>query len=160
MPRIMNTEKNILLEVNLLSNPYLDIDFSREDFENWIPFDLNICIEEERYSYNPESGATFTLYELSSLITQLNNIIKLKSEKSEIKKVLFSSSEGYFDLTIYDPLEENLVGLEVWINMGTLTQGKSCGYNKGIQFDAQLKEIKVFTEQLTEQLNLILNKIK
>ncbi|BCJ92675.1 hypothetical protein acsn021_02440 [Anaerocolumna cellulosilytica] len=157
MPKIVNKEKNVILELNLLNNTYLDIDFLREDFENWIPFDFALYVENEIYRYPPENGATFTLYELRNLITQLNKIIILKKEKLEIEKYLFSSLEGYFDLILYDPLEEDALSLEVWINMGTLTEGKSYGYNKGFQFDAELKQVKEFTKQLTEQFNKILS---
>lgn len=157
MPKIINIEENILFELNLLNNEYLDIDFLRDDFENWIPFDFSLCIEKEKYNYAPEDGATFTLYELKNMITGLGDIIGVKRDGLKTENFLFHSSEGYFDFKIYDPLEEDLLSIEIWINIGILTQGKSSGYNKGFQFDIQLSSFKTFAEQLSEHLKQIIS---
>jgi len=43
MPKLNNIEGNILLEINLLNNDFLDVDEERQDSENWIPFE--ICLK-------------------------------------------------------------------------------------------------------------------
>ena len=159
MPKMVNIEGNVLLELNLLRNEYLDIDVLREDFENWIPFNFKLNVVEEEFNYLPDDGATFTLYELRNMLTEFDNIISHKKNGLKVEDFSFNSSEGYFDIKVYDPLEENLLSLDVWINMGIITYGKSFGYNKGIRFDIQLNEFISFAEQLTQQFMQIYDSI-
>lgn len=155
MPKIFNTEKNISLEVNLLNNAFLDIDSSREPFENWIPFEFSLHIEEEEYNYLSEAGATFTLYELRNCISNFEDAIDKKKNGFKAERYEFCSSEGHFDIIISDPLEENLLSFEIWINIGSLTNGESFGYNKGFRFDVQLDNFIFFTLNIKQQLQQI-----
>jgi hypothetical protein len=155
MPKIFNTEKNISLEVNLLNNAFLDIDSSREDFENWIPFEFTLNVEKENYNYLPQVGATFTLYELRNCIINFEDSIDRKRNGFKAERYEFYSSEGYFDIIISNPLEENLLSIEIWINIGSLTNGESFGYNKGFRFDVQLDDFNLFTLNIKQQLQKI-----
>lgn len=153
MAKISNTEKNISLEVNLLNNTFLDIDLSRENFENWVPFEFSLHVEEEKYIFLSDAGATFTLYELRNCISNFQDVIDRKKNELKAERYEFYSSEGYFDIIISDPLEENLLSVEIWINIGLLTNGVSFGYNKGVRFDVQLDDFIYFTQNIKQQLN-------
>lgn len=157
MSKMYNTENNISFEVNLLNNSFLDIDSSRGDFENWIPFEFSLHVEGEEYNYLPEVGATFTLYELRNLISKCEDYINKKRNVFEVEKYEFCSSEGYFDIIISDPIEENLLSIEIWINIGSLTNGKSFGYNKGFRFDVQLDHFNTFTVGIKKQLEQLIS---
>ena len=152
MSKLYNTENNISLEINLLNNNSLDIEVSRADFENWIPFEFLLHVEEEEYNYLSEAKATFSLYELKNLIFNFEESINRKNNGISVKRYEFCSSEGYFDIIVSDPLEENLLSIELWINIGSLTNGKSFGYNKGFRFDVQLDYFISFTASMKQQL--------
>jgi len=47
MPKLNNIEGNILLEINLLNNDFLDVDEERQDSENWIPFEFVLNVPRE-----------------------------------------------------------------------------------------------------------------
>lgn len=155
MPKMYNTEENILLQINLLNNQFLDIELSRSDDENWIPFEFFLRVEGEEYSYLSQVGATFTLYELRKLILNLWNVIDKKRNGYTIERYGFYCFERYFDIIVKDPLEENLISLEVWINMGAFTGGESFGYNRGFEFDVYLSDIELFMNDLKNQLEQI-----
>ena len=43
MSTLFNREKNVKINIELIKNDMLDIESNRNDFENYIPFDL--CVE-------------------------------------------------------------------------------------------------------------------
>ncbi|HCC07102.1 MAG TPA: hypothetical protein DEP72_02895 [Clostridiales bacterium] len=152
MPRICNIENNIIFEINLLKNDYLDVDLSRDDFENWVPFQLLLKVEKEEYSYKKESGATFSLYELKKLIKNIQELVVNKKSGCEVDRFEFSSAEAYFDIIFIDSKEEDSIILEVWINVGSLTNGELYGYDKGFRFVVYIKDLEKFTTGIHEQL--------
>lgn len=152
MPKIINAEGNISIEINLIKNEYLDIEESRDDFENWIPFEFELVAGEEKYSYSSEAGATFSLYEIKNFISNVDTIIQAKMNNSTFERYVFCSSECYFDLELSDPLEKNQVSADIWINLGSLTKGKTYGYDKGFRFDINLDTLKLFINTLKQQL--------
>jgi hypothetical protein len=152
MPIMHNNQNNISLEINLLNNSFLDIDLLRKDFENWVPFEFVLDVSGKRYTYSQEKGATFSLYELENFVSNCENVIKEKSSDLEVVRYEFCSSECYFDIAISDPLEEDLLSIEIWINIGSLTGGELFGYDKGFRFDVDLIQFKQFTTSISEQL--------
>lgn len=157
MPKLTNIERNVVLEIELLKNKNLDIKRGRIDTENWIPFELYLSIGNNKIAYNADKGAAFTVYEVKNLVTRLNEIIKLKISKKSIERYEFSSSECYFDMIVYDPLEENEVYMEIWVNNGALTDGKEYGFDKGYRFAVLLESIITFTNELHQQIDDLAN---
>lgn len=152
MPKINNIEGNISIEINLIKNEFLDIEESRNDFENWIPFEFELVTEGDKYSYVSEVGATFSIYEIKNFISNVDTIIQAKMNNLTFERYVFCSSECYFDLELSDPLEENQVSADIWINLGSLTNGKTYGYSKGFRFDMNLDTLKLFINLLKQQL--------
>lgn len=152
MPQMRNVEKNILLEINLLNNSRLDIKTSRSDIENWVPFTFLLTVPQEQYVYDEEARTTFTLYEIKMLISELQKIIQLKESNQNFETFKFFNLEANIGLIIYDPLEKNELGIEIWINIGSYSNGKICGFNKGYSFEVLLSSIDQFTNQLKQQL--------
>lgn len=151
MPRLNNIENNILLEINLLNNSFLDISDTRGDFENWIPFEFILDVEGDIYSYNDNIGATFTVYEIKNLISNFESIIKGKKNSSSVEEFEFYSCEGFFEMIVSDPLEENQVSISIWINIGIMTGGETYGYDKGFRFDIPLSSLISFSDELKQQ---------
>ncbi len=159
MAKMSNTENNISFIINLLNNNSLDIKRTRDNCENWIPFELFLNVDGEEYNYSSEARATFTLFELRRLLNGLQELISRKQKGHTIEKFEFYSSEAYFDIIFYDPLEENMISVEVWIKIGTYTNGKSFGYNKGFQFEVYLDNLEAFTAEMKEQLERIISSL-
>lgn len=157
MSNLKNEEKNISLSINLKNNKFLDINWQREDYENWIPFTFSLNVENENFCYSEESGATLTLYELKHLVTTIEGIIEKKNANSTIERYEFSSSECYFDLIFFDTFERNLVYLEVWVNIGSYSEGVSFGYDKGFRFVVTLESLEKFKNEINLQLNSLIN---
>lgn len=157
MPKLNDREGNVSLELNIIDNNFLDVQFSRQDYENWIPFEFVLNVGGERYAYIPDMGATFTVYEIKNLITKLEQIANSKIFKKSFDKFEFSSTERYFDLIIYDPLEDEEIYIEIWINMGTITNGKVSGYDKGFRFIVKLDSFIKFTNEIKEQLRQLMD---
>src|SRR5699024_7893100 len=156
MATFVNKENNVKVILNLLANSFLDLKHNREDFENWIPFELSLFVEEERYEYLEENGATLTLYEIKNLIYSFDNIVNEKYKDLNIEKYEFNSSEGFFELIVDETYEEDQVYIEMWINMGTYSNGMSFAYDKGFRFVISVTELEDFTSGLKSQLNSIL----
>lgn len=168
MPRI--TSDKILLEINLVNNNFLELEPAQNDYCNWVPFSLTLSIDgKENYSYQPEKGATFSLYEIKNLISNLERIISLKqtsppdaNSSSFIPEAVFtpytfSSCECYFEMVIYDALENNAITIDFWFNMGTLTGGQIYGYSRGFRFATELDTLTHFVAELKTQFEEIVS---
>jgi hypothetical protein len=160
MAKIYNDENNICIEMNLFKNHSLDIEELRDDFENWIPFELLIIVEDETIGYDQDADAAFSVRELKDLITNFDNVIKTKLNKEFIRPYEFYSCEAYFGIVVYDPMEEDLLYMDFWLNMGSLTNGKSSGYQKGFRFVVSLASFIEFTNDLKKQMMEIFETIK
>src|SRR5699024_332147 len=155
MATFVNKENNVKVILNLLANSFLDLKHNREDFENWIPFELSLFVEEERYEYLEENGATLTLYEIKNLIYSFDKIVNEKYNDLNIEKYEFNSSEGFFELIVDETYEEDQIYFELWINIGTYSDGVSYGYDKGFRFVVSVDELGNFNSGLKAQLNSI-----
>src|SRR5699024_8139198 len=129
-----NKEKNVKIYLKFITNSLRKLKHNREEFENWIPFELSLFVEKERYEYLEENGATLTLYEIKNLIYSFDKIVNEKYNDLNIEKYEFNSSEGFFELIVDETYEEDQVYIEMWINMGTYSEGMSFGYDKGFRF--------------------------
>ena len=47
---------NLKMILNFIANSFLDYEHSREDFENWTPFELLLTVEKESYEYPEKRG--------------------------------------------------------------------------------------------------------
>lgn len=152
MPQIKGLENNVLLEICLVRNSLLDVKSSRSDFENWIPFTFLLEVPNEKYIYDEEARTTFTLFEIKRLISQVQNIIHLKKNNQGFEKLEFFNLEADFGIIIFDPLEENELGVEVWIKMGSYSKGQIRGFDKGYSFGVSLISLDKFSNELNQEL--------
>ncbi|MEL7567913.1 MAG: hypothetical protein AAGU27_23970 [Dehalobacterium sp.] len=160
MPIINNTESNAKIEIILLNNSSLDIDKSREDFLNWIPFRLKVNAGDMVLKYSKDVLPAFSVRELKYLINNLNKIIETKSKGNSIERPFeFTSSENLFDLVIYETGEEKLIYIDFWVNMGSLTNGNVFGFSKGVRFVTELEKFTSFVYEFEEQFARILDGI-
>lgn len=153
---LVNIEGNIIFSINLHNNEYLDIEPLRNDYENWIPFEYFLYVGNEKYHLSEKMGATFSVFELKKLINYLDSVIVSKSNNVPIDMYNFSSSEGYFDLIIYDTFEEKEIYVDLWINIASLTNGEEHGFDKGFRFVVSLKNFKDFADHLKREMKEII----
>lgn len=157
MPKILNTESNVEIEINLMNNSHLDLDNSREDFMNWIPFNLKVSEGNMILTYSRDVLLSFSERELKYLFVNLNRIVEIKSKGELIEAPFeFTSSENLFDLDIYETGEENLIYFEIWFDMGVLTNGTIYGFSKGIKFIVELDMLRSFVIEFENQFVSIL----
>lgn len=155
MAILVNNEKNVKVILNLIANSFLDLEHNGGEFEKWIPFELLLYVEKEKYEYLEENGATLTLYEIKNLIYSFDKIVNEKYNNQNIEKYEFSSSEGFFELIADETYEEDQIYIELWMNMGTYSDGMSYGYDKGFRFVVSVNELENFNSGLKSQLNSI-----
>ncbi|NLK98240.1 MAG: hypothetical protein GX272_09245 [Epulopiscium sp.] len=156
MPKLINTENNIVMELNLVKNERFDVKIGRDDFENWIPFVFDFIIEKiEVYSYTEESIASFSIEDIKIMITRFESVIKDKSEGIELKRLGWGPIENYFSIELYETYEENRVNVDLWISVGELTLGKSSGYDRGFSFEVTIDSLKTFIEGIKEQFKVL-----
>ena len=164
MPIINNLENNILMEICLVNNSELDVQLSRSDWENWIPFTFLLEVPNERYFYDDKNGATFNLFETKRLIGEVRKLIHLRKHNQAFEKTFedfkFFNIEAQLGIVIYDPLEENELGIIVWIKMGAHSNGQIVGFDTGYDFVASLSCVEKFVNELDQQLIGLLGKLE
>lgn len=161
MPILINREENVVLELNLIKNQRFDVKKERPYFENWIPFEFILRIEDsEEYSYSKQSGATFSVEDINLLIKRIESAISLKSNKKEIVRLSWGPIENYFSLHFYETYEDNQINIELWVMMAELTEGESHGYNRGFDFVVTLDSLEKFLIGFKEQLTMLLNSVE
>ncbi|WP_444908204.1 hypothetical protein ACJJIR_09825 [Microbulbifer sp. SSSA008] len=151
MPDIVNLEENVSLRLELLNSRSTDIVIGRSDFENWVAFYFRLEVGGIAYEFDESFGATFTLAEVKDLMLNIEKIIQIKKEGRKAEAYLFSTLEGYFDLIVEDPLEENQHELTVWISKGSLSKGRMYGYDVGVRFDCSSSVLSTFKSTLEMQ---------
>ena len=60
------------------------------------------------------------------------------------KKVHFFSSESFSEFAFTTIPEDNVIEMEVWINMGTKSNGKFFGYDEGVKFIINSSDLNEF----------------
>lgn len=152
MPTLKNLDNNIKLGIDLVRNQFWNVDEARPDFENWVPFVMKLECGDERYEFSNEIGATFSHYELTKLLSDLGGVIDEKSRGNSFDSIEFNTSERYFDLLVHDPLEPDLAQIELWICIGSLTEGRNSGYDKGFRFEVNVEALQTLITGLSLQL--------
>ena len=155
MSILVNDESNISLEIQLINGENVDIDFSRSNYQNWIPFDLNMNINGESINYAESVPKTFSVGELQYLIDGLKRKVTEKRHSDELKDFVYVNTENLFELKIYDTGETDLLYVETWFNMGTLTNGDVYGFSKGFKFIVTIESIISFLSTLESQFDSI-----
>lgn len=133
-----NIEKNIEFSLNILHGN-ADIEYSRSDFENWLPIEFIINIDGEIYNIGEACDAMMTVFETSDLIQGLMSIIN-----NDIDVYNYNSSEALFSINLALLKEDECVEFEIWINLAAITKGNNVGYDKGVRFIATIEETEQF----------------
>lgn len=160
MVKLTNRENNIVMEINLIKDERFDVEADRPDFENWIPFTFDFTVEEkEIYSYTEEHGATFSAEDIKFMITRFERAIEDKSKGIELKRIGWAPIEMYFNMELYESYKQNEICFEIWITVGTLTDGKSQGYNRGFEFFVTTEALKSFVDEMKKELEVLVGRI-
>ena len=95
--------------------------------------------------------ATVTLYEIKDFIQGLERVLEyLDAQENYIYE--FNSSESFFGIRLEIIPEDNIVEIELWINVGNQSQGEICGFDEGVRFVSNKKEISKFLVGLKQEL--------
>lgn len=156
MIMLQNIENNILIEFQFVINSLLDIDFNRDDFENWLPFILRISTPTRNIIIDESIGATMTVYEIKDFIKGTENLLKYtKSTKSS--RYQYCNSENYFEISFEYLNEDDFYELEIWANMGECTRGILYGYDEGLRFEVEREQQYNFVTGLKKDFEKIIN---
>lgn len=145
MAAIVSDEGNVKLTLELLCNQKWDVEAGRSDGENWVPFLLSLDTPTLRRRI--DGDATFTAYELKSLIQQSEEVLK-----HERKRVDFFTLEAYFEMIVEAVEEDDWIQVELWLKMGTVTSGKHVGYDEGCRFYTSREDFKRWIDGLKKEL--------
>lgn len=151
MAKIKNLEENIELSICLIDSSDLDYSPQRSDYENWIPFFLKLKLPNRCSIIGENIKATVTLYEIKDFIQGLERVLEyLDAQENYIYE--FNSSESFFGIRLEIIPEDNIVEIELWINVGNQSQGEICGFDEGVRFVSNKKEISEFLVGLKQEL--------
>ena len=153
MPKLINDDSNVLLQIELISNEYLDFEKGRSDNMNWIPFEFLLNVNGEKIQYSSDVLTALSVREIKYLLTKLKNIINLKTQHYKFEDFGYITDDCLFELKLYDTYENNLIYLEIWLNMASLTNGKIYGFSKGFRFIVTLDSLVDFAVELEKQFN-------
>lgn len=152
MAKIYNVEENVHLEITLIKNEMYDYVCCRSDYENWIPFILNLEFPFREISISESNRATMTVYELKKLVCGIGVLLeKCHTNMNYIYE--FYSSEGYFEIKFDALPEDSVVEVELWINTTAWTGGQFYGFDEGIKFTSDIESINVFYMDIKKELN-------
>lgn len=152
MAILLNDERNISIKIEFVNNGSTDIVTSREDNMNWIPFSFLMNAKDESITYTPEITPSFCISEIKYLVCKIKEILQIKRCKTYIKEpFIFISKDYLFEFTMYETKEDDLVYVDWWFNIGSLTNGNVFGYSKGFRFVVTLESLNVFVESLENE---------
>lgn len=154
MAILENDEENIYLEINLINNKYLDLE-SDSDYEKWVPFQLVLKVPGKEYAHL-DGDFTFNVYEVKQLLLNLRNKINEKKKNKKISNYSFYCSEAYFEFNLDETLEEGLLEVSLWLNMGEFTNGKYCGFYDGYRFVVTIESLESFCQKIEMEFNNLL----
>ena len=151
---IKNLEKNLIMSLNLMTSQMLDYNPQRSDYENWISFTLILNSPDKNYKIDEIEKGEMTVFETKNLLNGIKNLLNhLENNKRFIYK--FNSSEAFFDLELEGIPEDDLIEIILWINIGSQTQGKLYGFDKGVRFATDKESLGTFLSEINEDyLNL------
>lgn len=155
MAYIYNLEKNAYYKLEFINNEMLEINNIKSDKEKWIPFIMSLHSPTKVSEISEESRATMTFYEINNLINGIDIILDcLKKQKKY--SFNFCCIETFFEIRLENIIEDDVVEVEVWINLGTQTNGSIYGYDEGIRFVTSEKELDIFSNDLKENISRII----
>lgn len=154
MAYIYNLEKNAYYKLEFINNEMLEINNIKSDKEKWIPFIMSLHSPTKVSEISEESRATMTFYEINNLINGIDIILDcLKKQKKY--SFNFCCIETFFEIRLENIIEDDVVEVEVWINLGTQTNGSIYGYDEGIRFVTSERELDIFSNDLKENISRI-----
>ena len=158
MSQLYDRLNKILLEINLVFNDNIDIENHRDDYENWIPFEFKLKLEnEEEYILTKNGCETFNIQELKYMISGFESIINSKKEKKLVEEFSFESIERHFSIKVYDTYEEDSFNIDLWLIISKFNNLETYGYEKGFKYVVLLDSFIKFVLGLKEELQKILN---
>lgn len=156
MAYIYNLEKNVYYKLEFIDNEMLEINNIKSDKEKWIPFIMSLHSPTKVSEISEGARATMTLYEINKLISEIDIILDcLKKQKKY--SFNFCCIETFFEIRLENIIEDDVIEIEVWINLGTQTNGSIFGYDEGIRFVTNEKELDIFSKDLKENLSSIVS---
>lgn len=168
-------------EINLKPEIGLIYDATQEDYNNWVPYEFRLKVDDKIYIPTGISLA-FSFYGFKYFMKQLQYLVDEKEEYcrthnitmtygNDVTKksvdIMYSHPVISFcgednEFTIYlqnveDYFPEEIVDISLWINAGYL-EGTSGEYSIGFKFMAKYNDIKIFMDELQKQFKDIVEK--
>ncbi len=149
LANIINLERNLEFEIYLSKNDMLDYNPERSDYENWVPFTLHLNLPNRNSMIEEDAKATMTVFEIKNLLHGIESVLfHLESKENYI--YTFNSSESFFELRLEAIPEDNVIEIELWINLGSQTNGKISGFDEGVRFVTRKEELNDFFKDFKE----------
>lgn len=127
MAKMTNTNNSVFFEITPLPDSAQFL--YEEDFKNWIAFSVILKTMTEKIGYFEKNSAAISVSEVKNFLNGLKSLLSTEPFFE------YYSIERYFDLSIKKcKFESDMYEAEIWFNMGTYTNGKEHGYDRGVRF--------------------------
>lgn len=155
MAKIVNLEGNLKFQLNLRNVKEFDYDPQKSDYESWLSFVLSLELPNRYSSIEKDDRATMTIFEIKNLIWGIEKILEALKEKIHYFYE-FNCSEAYFQLKFEVLPEDEVVEVELWLNAGSRTKGKICGFDEGVRFIINNKTLDDFLDDFVTEFRVII----
>lgn len=152
-------ESAIKLEMNLRADKGLIYDRNKKDYLNWIPYILEVTVENDNFIL---SDMSLSVEGLKCFLGKIKYILDEPKLTSDYKRVDYCGAENEFEIVfqnIDDYYADTIIQVELWINAAYIPQRKP-QYSLGYRFIIKTEELVNFNENLKIQLQEIIENPK
>lgn len=135
--KLINIDKDIVFEINI-----------NNTVGEWIEFTGKLITPCKTIIIEKDINATINVNEVKVLQTKISNLYKSCVERRDYR-ISFCCMEAYFEMIMENISIDELVEVEVWLNMGAITNGKVFGYDDGTRFVIDYNTVKGMCIELT-----------
>lgn len=148
---------DVSFELKFLKDaPFFKVDTSKPDVENWLPVIYKVIAFEESYSVISDINPTLNLFEVKNMLDKFKHVINAKISGANFNRVEISTYEFYYEIELFDPNEEDEVGVTIWLFEATRTNGELNGFDRGFRFYVSLEVLISFTNHLEQEIITIM----
>lgn len=156
MPLLRSIRGDVSFQLNFLKTSFFVYDSTKNDIENWLPIYFSCTVGNETYSVSPDVNPTLNLFEIKNMLTKFRKVIETKKRGEIINLISISTYEFYYEIELFDPNEDDEIGVVLWIFEATRTNGELSGFERGFRYYVSLETLETFKKEIEQDLSELL----